>query len=216
MNKSSARPQRFQNQAFYIFVCALCHYLFRCYHSLRVEGQENIPHKGGIILASNHTSFYDPPALAAGCHRILHFLARKTLFDHPLFRWLITNLNAIPVDQENPDMTGLRTIISKLKLGHIVVLFPEGSRTFDGELLPAQPGVGLVVEKAKVPVLPARFFGMHTAWPRGGSPRFFTPITLVFGKPFIPSSDKTDKRERYQEMSDQIMAAIAEIQPPKT
>lgn len=203
-----------KNPAFYQIIVALCRYYFKTYHSLRVEGGENIPETGGALFVSNHCSFFDPPAMACATPRALDFLARKTLFNNPLFGSAIRNLNAIPVDQDNPDMAGLKTIISRLRKGRVVVLYPEGSRTWDGGLQPGQPGIGLVIEKAGVPVVPSRFFGMYEAWPRGGNPQLFSPVTLVVGEPFVPHSDKTDKRERFKEISDQIMDAIAAIEPP--
>jgi 1-acyl-sn-glycerol-3-phosphate acyltransferase len=209
-------PASDKNSAFYWLIVALFRYYFSSYHSLRIEGSENMPKSGGALFVSNHTSFFDPPALACGSERSLDFLARKTLFNHPFFSKIIRDLNAIPVDQDNPDMAGLKNIIKRLRNGRVVVLFPEGARSYDGQLLPGQPGIGLVIEKAAVPVVPARFFGMNKAWPRGGSPTIFTPVTLVVGKPFIATSDKEDKRERFQDLSDQVMDAIAAIQPPPT
>ncbi|MEM6884751.1 MAG: lysophospholipid acyltransferase family protein [Verrucomicrobiota bacterium] len=203
-----------KNPAFYQFIVSLARYYFKTYHSLRIEGGHHIPETGGALFVSNHCSFFDPPAMACATPRILDFLARKTLFDNPLFGAAIRNLNAIPVDQENPDMAGLKTIISRLRKGRVVVLYPEGSRTSNGELQPGQPGIGLVIEKAGVPIIPSRFFGMYEAWPRDDTPHPFTPVSLVVGEPFRAHSDKTDKRERYKELSDQVMEAIAEIQPP--
>lgn len=205
---------RSRETALYHFARSLSRYYLTTYHEFRVEGAENVPAEGGAIFASNHASFFDPPALAVATPRILTFLARKSLFNNPIFAKAIRVLNAIPVDQENPDMTGLKNIIRQLRLGEMVVLFPEGSRTWDGELQPGQPGIGLVIEKSEVPVVPARFFGMHEAWPRGAAPNPFQPVQLVIGKPFVPTSPETDKRKRYQDLSNQIMEAIAAIQAP--
>jgi len=184
------------------------------YHGFRVHGTHHVPAEGGFILASNHCSFLDPPALAVSCPREVDFLARKTLFSSPAFGRTIRMLNAIPVDQERPDMTGLKIIIRRLKAGRAVVFFPEGSRSWDGELQPAQPGVGMVIEKAGVPVLPARFFGMHEAWPRGGNLHPFTPVSCCFGPMVIPESKQPDKRQRYQTLADQVMEAIQHIRKP--
>lgn len=203
------------NPAFYETIVSLSRYYLRTYHSLRIEGGHHIPDTGGALFVANHCSFFDPPAMACATPRHLDFLARKTLFDNPFFGKTIRNLNAIPVDQENPDMAGLKTIISRLRKGRVVALYPEGSRTWDGNLQPGQPGIGLVIEKASVPVIPSRFFGMYEAWPRGGGPNPFTPVSLVVGEPFLPHSENADKRERYQELSNQVMDAIASIQAPE-
>ncbi|MEM1158960.1 MAG: lysophospholipid acyltransferase family protein [Verrucomicrobiota bacterium] len=203
-----------KNPFFYKIIVSICRCYFRSCHSFRVLGADHIPSTGGGLFVSNHCAFFDPPAMACATPRMLDFLARKTLFSNPVFGKAIHNLNAIPIDQENPDMAGLKTIISRLRQGRIVVLYPEGARSWDGALQPAQPGTGLVIEKAGVPVIPSRFFGMHEAWPRGDNPRLFKPITLVVGEPFVPQSNRTDKRERYQELSNQVMQAIAAIRAP--
>lgn len=205
---------RSRETAFYHLARSLSQYYLTTYHHFRVEGADKIPVQGGAIFASNHASFFDPPAMAVATSRTLTFLARKTLFKNPLFGGAIRSLNAIPVDQENPDMTGLKNIIQQLRKGEMVVLFPEGSRTWDGELQPAQPGIGLVIEKSGVPVVPARLFGMHEAWPRGSAPNPFQSVQLVIGSPFIPTSSETDKRKRYADLANQVMDAIAAIEKP--
>ena len=95
-------------------------------------------------------------------------------------------------------------------------IFPEGSRTWDGQLQPAQPGLGLIIAKTDVPVIPMRIFGAHHAFPRGGKPRLFTPITLVIGEPmYFGKADRTGEgRELYQRLSEQVMARIAQLTLP--
>jgi 1-acyl-sn-glycerol-3-phosphate acyltransferase len=197
---------------FYLFIQAASALLFRAAYDYRITGEENIP-EGGCILASNHDSFYDPPLIGCTLQCAPHYLARKTLFDHPLFGNAIRALKAHPIDQERPDMAGLKRIIGIAQKGGAIVLFPEGSRSWAGKLQPAQPGVGLVVAKARVPVVPIRIFGAHRAWPRGGSPRPFTPIHVVIGKP-ITFPEAARDRGTYQKIGDQIMAAIAAIPGP--
>jgi len=197
------------SSAFYIFIQALSALIFRLFYDYEIIGEENIP-EGGCLLASNHESFFDPPLIGCTLACMPHYLARKTLFDHPLFGTAIRALKAHPIDQERPDMAGLKRIIGAARAGGAVVIFPEGSRSWDGTLQPAQPGVGLVVAKARVPVVPIRIFGAHRAWPRGGRPRPFTRIRVVITPPItFPEAPAT--RESYQQIGDQIMAAIAAI-----
>jgi 1-acyl-sn-glycerol-3-phosphate acyltransferase len=197
---------------FYLFIQAVSAFLFRAFFDYRIFGEENIP-PGGCLLASNHDSFFDPPLIGCTLECAPHYLARKTLFDHPLFGSAIRALKAHPIDQERPDMAGLKRIISVAQKGGAIVLFPEGSRSWDGQLQPAQPGIGLVVAKARVPVVPIRIFGAHHAWPRGGKPRPFTPITVVIAPPITFSPVNKD-RDAYQNIGDEIMRAIAAIAPP--
>jgi 1-acyl-sn-glycerol-3-phosphate acyltransferase len=198
--------------AFYITAQAACTLFFRLFYDYEITGEEHIP-EGGCLLASNHESFFDPPLVGCTLACRPHYLARKTLFDHPWFGATIRALQAHPIDQERPDMAGLKRIISVARAGGAVLIFPEGSRSWDGRLQPAQPGVGLVVAKARVPVVPIRIFGAHQAWPRGGRPRLFRRIRVVIAPPiYFPDVPAT--REAYQEIGDKIMAAIAAIPEP--
>ncbi len=110
-------------------------------------------------------------------------------------------------------MTGLKKMIHTLREGHKVLMFPEGSRSYDGKLLPAQPGIGLVLSKVHVPVIPIRLFGVHEAWPRDGKITLFKPIRVVFGKPILSEkSHVKSSREEYQRISETILEAISKIE----
>lgn len=198
---------------FYLLIQAASALFFRAFYNYHIYGEENIP-EGGCLIASNHDSFFDPPLIGCTLESAPHYLARKTLFDNPVFAKAIAALKSHPIDQDRPDMAGLKRIIGIAKKGGGVVLFPEGSRSWDGQLQPSQPGIGLVVAKAGVPVVPVRIFGAHPAWPRGGRPRLFTPIRVAIGTPIhFPAS--SNNRENYQLIGDQIMAAIAAIPYPE-
>jgi 1-acyl-sn-glycerol-3-phosphate acyltransferase len=181
----------------------------------KAHGSDNIPREGGCLLAMNHESYLDPPLAGISAPRELFYLARKTLLNWPILGPLFPKLNVIPVDQERADKSALKTVIKQVKAGHCTVIFPEGSRTPDGKLLPAQPGVGLIIAKTRCPVVPARIFGAHQAFPRGGKPRPFRPIQLVIEKPmeFSESDFQGEGRDLYQRLSDKVMARIAKIEP---
>src|SRR5690606_20367980 len=120
----------------------------------RVVNPENLIEEGPVIFAVNHQSYLDPPMAGICCRKELHFLARKSLLHWPILGPLLPKLNVVPVDQDRADMSALKTLIKLLKAGKRTIIFPEGSRTLDGNFLPAQPGLGLVVAKARVPVVP--------------------------------------------------------------
>jgi len=181
--------------------------------SFKVVHRERIIEQGGAIMAMNHESYLDPPLAGIACKRELFYLARKTLRDWPILGPILPDLNVIPVDQDRADMSALKTVIKHVRAGEATVIFPEGSRTLDGELQPALPGLGLVIAKTMAPVVPMRIFGAHRAFPRGGKPRPFTPITLVVGEPifFTKESMAGSGRELYQRLSEQVMERIAAI-----
>jgi 1-acyl-sn-glycerol-3-phosphate acyltransferase len=167
----------------------------------------------GYLVACNHESYIDPPMVGIAFNEVVHMLARKSLFQKwpvgPVLRsWL-----AIPVDQERPDVASLKAIIRLLKEGKKVLIFPEGTRSEDGNLGPGQPGVGLVIAKTGAPVLPARIFGARKALPRGA--KF---VKVVFGEPIefgTAAKGTRIRKEDYQAISDEVMAAIAKLELPE-
>src|SRR5882757_2580561 len=110
--------------------------------SFKVVHRERIIEEGGAIMAMNHESYLDPPLAGIACKRELFYLARKTLRDWPILGPILPHLNVIPVDQDRADMSALKTVIKLVRAGHGTVIFPEGSRTEDGNFLPALPGLG--------------------------------------------------------------------------
>jgi len=179
--------------------------------SWEVIGPEKRLESGGAIIAANHASFLDPPIVASAYEREIAFLARRTLFKG-IGGWLYPKLNAFPIDRDHADLKSMKTILSKLRDGNRVLMFPEGTRTTDGKLQSAKPGLGMLVAKSAVPVQPVRIFGTFEAWPRHGK---FRPkkITVVIGDPvdFKKADLREKSRESYQRISDQIMAAIGDL-----
>jgi 1-acyl-sn-glycerol-3-phosphate acyltransferase len=168
---------------------------------------------GPVILAMNHQSYLDPPLAGTACDRAIYFLARRTLLDAPLLGWLLPKLNVIPVNQEGVDRGAIKALIRVLKAGNGVLVFPEGSRTLDGKLQPAEPGLGLVIAKTLAPVVPMRIFGAHEALPRGGGGLHFVPITIVIGEPiFLTAADVGPPgKNLYWRLSERVVDAIAAL-----
>src|SRR6059036_991993 len=183
-----------------------------CFH-LRVIHRERMIQSGPVILAMNHQSYLDPPLAGITCDRAIYFLARRTLMDLPLFRWLFPKLNVIPVNQEGIDRSALKALIRVLKAGNAALVFPEGSRTLDGHLQPAEPGLGLVIAKTLAPVVPMRIFGAHESLPRGGGGLHFVPIIIVVGEPiFFTAADLGSRgKDLYGRLSQRVMDAIAAL-----
>jgi len=198
---------------FYRFAQKFSYLYFRIFHRFEVNGLGNVPKDGSFILASNHLSFFDPPALGCKLPRNLHYFARSTLFFEPLGT-LIRNLNSVPVNRDQLDLKTLRTVLSVLKKGDPLLVFPEGTRSKDGRLSKGQKGIGLLIAKSKVPVLPARIQGGHQILGPGKIfPRFGRKLSIRFGE--ICSHEKldsdVDSKERYQTIADKVMEEIAKI-----
>jgi 1-acyl-sn-glycerol-3-phosphate acyltransferase len=187
----------------------------KVFFRFRVLHRERCPRKGAVILAMNHESYLDPPLAGISSGREVYFLARKTLLDVPVLGWVLPRLNVVPVDQEGTDRSALKALIRILKRGDATVVFPEGARTLDGNLQPALPGLGFVIAKTLVPVVPMRIFGAHEAMPRGGGGIRLRPITIVFGEPiqFTQADLEPRSKELYQRLSERVMEAIAALRP---
>lgn len=187
--------------------------------SYRVQNRDrlkNLP-SGGLLIVSNHVSFLDPPFIGAAFDESLYYFARKSLFDHPITEFLLPRVNAIPVNQEKPELSSLKLVIQLLKAGEKVLIFPEGERSYDGVLKSeGESGVGLILSKTQVPVLPLRLFGAEKALPRGGSRLTRHPVTLVVGEmryaAEFDSDSQGNHKEQYQRIADEIMAAIADLE----
>lgn len=177
----------------------------------RVRGRERVPRAGGLIVASNHVSFWDPPLVGAACPRELHFLAKDELFRTPVLGPLIRSVHAIPIRRGVADLTGLTRAIEAVKGGSALLLFPEGSRMRDGELHPARPGVGMIAVHADVPVVPCFISGSNRPgrwWWRG------TRVRIEFGgarswRDYAGEGDLTPSRSLYQRVGDAVMRDIA-------
>ena len=200
----------------YWFCYTLSGIIAKTVFSYHAFGRENIIEDGPAIMAANHQSYLDPPLVGITCREELYFLARKTLFEKKLLGPLISRVNALPVDLSRGDLTAVRTIINLLKDGHRTVIFPEGTRSLDGNIQPARPGIGMIIAKTLVPVVPMRIFGSFQAWPKGGkiTPH---PITVVVGKPirFTQADFSANNRETYQKISERVLAAIVAIKKPQ-
>jgi len=187
--------------------------LARVFFRMRVVHPERMVESGPLILAVNHTSFFDPPLAGICSRRGVYYLARKTLLKWPFFGPLFPAMNVIPVERDGNDMSALREVIKKIKEGNGVVLFPEGTRSKDGNIQPARAGIGFVIAKTGAPVLPMRIFGAYDAFPKNSKRLHFTQITVVIGEPlvFSPNDLASATRETYQALSDRVMEAIAAL-----
>jgi 1-acyl-sn-glycerol-3-phosphate acyltransferase len=210
-------PADGEMHGWYRFGYKLTWALAQLFFSFRVYGREKIPNKGGCILAMNHESYLDPPLAGICCKRAIYFLARKTLLQWPVLGPIFPKVNVVPVDQDRADMSALKTVIKLVRGGACTIVFPEGARTLDGKLQPAQPGLGLVIAKTLAPVVPMRIFGAHEAMPRGGKGFRPHPIRIVIEDPMIFTEadlEGSGGRELYQRLSERVMERIAAIELP--
>lgn len=176
---------------------------------------------GPVILASNHASFLDPPLVGSGLPRDINYLARESLFRFPVVGAILRSWNAVPVDRDGGGAKGLKAILDRLLAGGAIILFPEGTRTRDGKLQPARSGIGLTVIKSNAPVVPVRVFGTYEAYGRHMKLPLPKRVIVKYGEPMLftelrreaETCTKPRLKEIYQQVADEIMAAIAKLEP---
>lgn len=175
----------------------------------RVLHREKLIEEGPVLIVANHQSFLDPPMLGISYEGPIYFLARKSLFAGP-FRSILPRCRAIPIDQEAPDSAALKTVIRLLRAGERVLIFPEGSRSPDGNIHEAMPGIALILSKANVPVQPLRIHGAFDCLPMGSNRLRFRPVTVSVGDPISLTPDELRARgkEAQQRLAGRVMDAI--------
>lgn len=171
----------------------LCQWLIRfggiTLWRFRAFGLENIPRCGGVLLAANHQSYLDPPLVASVLSREMHFMARRSLFRNPVFRVIIAGCNAFAIERDTADVKGVKEAIARLEAGNILLVFPEGTRTVNGSIGRMKPGIGVLAERAAVPIVPVLIEGAHRVWPKGMILPRLGRIRMVFGRPMNPGTD---------------------------
>ncbi len=180
-------------------------------YRLRYSGLKNIPPTGPVLVVANHQSHFDPPLIGAGCWRRMNYLARETLFRPPL-GWLIATLDAIPIDRDGMGLTGIKESLRRLKRGEMVLIFPEGTRTRDGEMAPFRPGFTVLAARSNAWILPAAIEGAYDAWPRSRKlPRRGT-IHVRYGEPISPEEIAGfDERELAAEVERRVRQCHATL-----
>jgi 1-acyl-sn-glycerol-3-phosphate acyltransferase len=195
--------------------------VFAVYFRWRVFNTERVPQEGAVILAANHASFIDPPLVGAGLSRTVIMLARKSLFRFPLFGGLLRLWHAVPVDPDAGSVKGLKTILNRLLTGNAVLVFPEGTRSFDGRLQGGRAGLGLLVIKSSAAVVPVRIWGAHEAYGRRTLIPWPKRVIMKYGRPMLfqelreeaARSSRPRVKEICQEVVDRVMAEIAAMEP---
>lgn len=167
---------------------------------LRVRGAENVPREGPLIVACNHISYFDPPALGVALPRPISYMAKAELFEIPVLGPIIARVNAFPVDRTRGDRAAIKKAVEIIESGAALGIFPEGTRNKTGDVKP-QIGVALLASLTQAPVLPAYVSGTDRA-------NRFARIEVVFGKPFVPGGGQKATREDLANWTDEVMARI--------
>lgn len=213
---------RLYTQAEMSRVYGLFHYLSVVVYDMffrgAVIGLEHLPKTGAFLIASNHASHLDPPIIGSFVPRQVCFFARKSLWKPGIAAWWLDAVGTIPVDRDGgQDVGAIKRVLRALAQEKVLILFPEGTRSPDGKLQTPKPGVGMIVCRTQVPVVPARIFGSFEAFGKGvGLPRVGTSVSVVFGPPLAPGAydPGSSSKDRYQQASERIFHEIAKLKCP--
>ncbi|MDP6666316.1 MAG: lysophospholipid acyltransferase family protein [Dehalococcoidia bacterium] len=185
------------------------------FSDFEIEGRENIPDSGPVLVASNHLSILDPGIVATALPRPPVFLAKKELFKFPIASFLMRGYGAYPVDRRGADLRALNWITRQLQSERkIVIVFPEGTRSKTGGLLRGQPGLAHIAISTGVPVVPFALTGSESL---RNPLRVLKPtatLQLKIGKPFVArGAAGRPSRKTASAVTTEIMARISRMLP---
>lgn len=168
----------------YLFADFVLRTFFRLFYRIKVEGAVHIPSHGGIIIASNHMSNFDPPIIGLYVSRYIRFMGKDELFHIPILGRIFNSLGGFPIKRGTIDRQAIRTAVQVVQAGGCLVMFPEGHRSKNGELGPFMPGIASIAKKAQGMIVPTAIVGPY---------RLFHPLHIRFGEPIatesLPASD---------------------------
>ncbi len=183
---------------------------------VHVEGLHNVPRRGGALLVGNHVGTIDPPLTGSLIPRLdVHYMAKSESFDNPRVRWLFRGFNAFPVVRGSADRGALRHTLDLLAGGHIVLVYPEGSRSPDGHLREPQAGVGFLARHGGVPVIPVAVWGTEKVLATGTRRIKRADVHVQYGTPVVLPAEGAAARSDNRAAAAAIMAAIAAMLPPR-
>jgi 1-acyl-sn-glycerol-3-phosphate acyltransferase len=182
-----------------------------------VDGADNVPRSGPLLVCPNHISTIDPPMVPAFLPRSDSWsMGKAEYFAKTFTRYLFTWYHAFPVVRHTADRKAVRRAREVLEQGHALVVYPEGTRIREGGLKEAEPGAGFLAQISGAPVVPVGLIGTRDCFPTGARWPRRRRVRVVFGKTFrIPARRPDGTRITHQEASDRIMLAIAELLPPE-
>ena len=165
----------------------------------RIEGRENVPATGGGLVCANHQSYLDPILIGMAFNRSMCYVARDSLFQWPVLSRLMRWYDTIPIRREGIGLSGLKEVLRRTKADELVLMFPEGTRSHDGDVGKLLAGFSVVAKRARVPIVPVAIDGAFDVWPRHRWLPWPTRIAISIGEPIAS--------ELVAEMSDEALVA---------
>ncbi|KAA3630923.1 MAG: 1-acyl-sn-glycerol-3-phosphate acyltransferase [Calditrichaeota bacterium] len=194
----------------YAFGWLIVRIVTKIFFRIKVYNKEFVPKEGGFLLASNHISYYDPPVLGTWTPRIVYFLGKEELLNSPIKKWFFGKMHTMPVKRGAMDRRAIQSCIDRVKEGHGMIIFPEGTRSKTDDFLPGKAGIGLIAKKANCDIVPVYIHGFNKL-----KDVFFgkDKLTITFGEK-IPASwveAQTSDKNGYVVISQHVMGEIAKL-----
>lgn len=174
--------------------------LFPLYR-IKVEGRENIPKEGPVIICSNHISNFDPPVVGITASRDIYFMAKEELFSLPVLKSLLPRVHAFPIKRGMKDRNALRKGLEILGEGKVLGLFPEGTRSKTGELGQGLSGAGFFASRSDAYIVPCAIIGPYEPFKR---------LRVVYGEPMDMEEFRKNKVSA-KEVTEAIMSEIQNL-----
>ncbi|MBI5823658.1 MAG: 1-acyl-sn-glycerol-3-phosphate acyltransferase [Chloroflexi bacterium] len=200
------------------FLGWLIHAVLKLLVKVEAIGYENLPEKGGFVIAVNHLGFLDAPMAFYALDDLNIFIpVAEKWAENPILKWLGKHLDAIFVDRFNPDLKAMREMIKRMENGQNLIIAPEGTRARDEKMAQGKPGVAYLASKMQWPIVPVAIAGTEDRLVKNSLKKFKrAPVRLVAGKAFtLPPFPKENRDEKLQEYTDEIMCRIAVMLPEK-
>lgn len=179
--------------------------IFSGFYRLHVEGAENIPDTGAVIVAPNHKSNFDPPIVGVAIkNRLVHYMAKAELFKNPMFGWVLRKMGAFPVKRGTVDRIAIKQAVRELKNGHVLGIFPEGTRIKKDGLGRFHSGMASLALMTGVPIVPVAVVGTRTL------PKKKETIAILIGEPVAVEKQKVND-DKVAELNDRVKQEIEKL-----
>ncbi len=186
---------------------------FKIFHRIGFHGSENIPATGPVIIASNHISYYDPVIVSIGVYRDMKFMAWGRLFTIPIFRSMVRFFGAFPVELTKVDKSAYVDALKILLENKVLIIFPEGGRSDNGEVKDLKLGIARLALKTNARIVPVTLVGVYEAWPKQRLLPRPTKISVYYHKPIAIDkhefADIKSRNEYFNKITDQITKVIS-------
>ena len=199
---------------FYQIVRMIGYLLVHLFWSIEIKGEDSIKQEGPLILAANHVSYLDPIVLGISVKRQIFFITKKEIFEVPFLGLILKSLDAIPVGRNRVNISSMKKSISLLKSGHILGIFPEGTRSLNGNLLEFNTGMIKIALKTGSPIVPVGINGTYEIYPpQARIPNIFkrTMITISFDKPIYLDKNREKEVKYHKESLLRVQDKIKEL-----